>query len=89
MNAISVLNVVVEIPLAAHSSPNTEDMSGDKLWVEFNVVPGFLPEITGVAQEVMHLVRLLRINIQVIKRELYPAGLSVMRIEVHNHQNNV
>src|SRR5882724_13288252 len=56
--------VVVEILLAAHAPPQSEHMRGRALRVKHDVVMPAPPDVALLAQEVMHLVRLIGIEFQ-------------------------
>src|SRR4029077_3286912 len=76
--------VVVEILLAAHAPPESEHMRGRALRVKHDVVMPAPPDVALLAQEIMHLVRLLGIELQCVDVEVHPSGLRLVRVEVHH-----
>src|ERR1700733_3065947 len=83
------LDVIVEIMLGAQVPPQPEEVGWQALGVEHHVVARSAPLVGLVTQQVVHLVRTLGIELQRFKIEIDPAGLRMVRIEVHDHQNGV
>src|ERR1700716_4357576 len=81
--------VVVEILLAAHAPPQSEYVRWCAQRVEHDVVMPSPPDVTLVAQQIVHLVRLLGIECQRLDVEVDPPGLRLMRVEVHHGQDDV
>jgi hypothetical protein len=48
-----------------------------------------MPEVAGIAQEITDLVGLGGIEAQRPEGELNPAGLYVMRVQVHDHEHDI
>ena len=60
----TVLEVIVKIPFGAHPAPQPEDIGRGHFRIEFHVVAGSVPEKTGLAQEIVHLVGLAGVQAQ-------------------------
>src|ERR1700722_8502275 len=60
--SVQRLKIVVEILLVAHAPPQQKHMRGCALWIEHDVVEPAAPDITLLAQQIMHLGRLLGIE---------------------------
>ncbi len=56
------LHEVIEITLRADPAPQAKDVSWNNAGIKLHVVPRTVPEVSGVAQKVMHLIGLLRAN---------------------------
>ena len=54
----SRLHVVIEVVFGADAPAHAEDVGGTGLRIQFHVVARTVPEIAGVAQEIVRLVRL-------------------------------
>src|SRR6185437_3138279 len=76
--------VVVEIPFAAHAPPQSEYVGGRSLRVEHDVVVAAPPYIPLLAQQVVHLIGLVGIELQCGDVEVQLAGLPLMRVEIHH-----
>jgi hypothetical protein len=66
-----------------------KNMSGHGAWIKFNVVLRSLPQVARIAQQIMHLVRLMGGEPQPLQPEFYPAGVCMVGIEVHHHHDHV
>src|SRR5438094_2900135 len=82
-------HVVIEVPLSAHTTPEPENVGRNKLGVQFDVVASPLPQVAGIAEQVVRLVGLLRVEAEALERKICPARLDVVGIEVHDDQNDV
>src|SRR6185312_1006611 len=81
--------VVIEIPFAAHAPPQSEDVGGRSLRVEHDVVVAAPPYIPLIAQQIVHLIGLVGVELQCGDIEVQLAGLGPMRVEVHHRQNDI
>src|SRR5690348_8892147 len=83
------LHKVVKITFGLNAPANSEDLCGTDLWIQCHEVPFSLPEKAGVADQVVHLVRAVAGQSQVLKRDLHPARLRVVRIEIDDRQDDI
>src|SRR5688572_19569020 len=74
------------IEASVRSPVYTEDMRGKLVRIELDVVAPAGPLVLRAAEEVLHLVGFLRRDVE---SELDPAGLGVLRIEVHQDENQI
>jgi hypothetical protein len=47
-----------------------------------------MPEVSGIAQQIMDLKRLLRINPEMFQGEIDPPGMRIVWIQIHHHEND-
>src|SRR5580765_3319352 len=80
---------VVEVALAVDPAPQAEYVGGHRTGVEGDVVAGSVPEIASAAEEVVRLIRVGGIDPECLERNLHVAGLRVMGVEVHHHDQHV
>src|SRR5262245_22646673 len=71
-------HIIIEVVLGAHPPPHAEDRGRDAMGIELHIVARAVPEIARVGQEIVHLVGLMPIDPQLIKRQIDPAGLGVI-----------
>jgi hypothetical protein len=83
------LQKVVKIVFSADLFPDTEDMSRHHLGVQFNEIAPGMPKVACVAQQVVDLEGLIRVKSQFGERQIHPAGVGVMRIQIHHSQNDI
>src|SRR5262245_25361660 len=86
---IRILQEVVEISLRTQPSPYFEDMRRQYQRIQFDVVPGALPQVPRVGQQVVYLEGLLRGKLEIREGKLDPTRLFVTRVQIHNYENDV
>src|SRR5687768_8087194 len=86
---MKALQEIVEVALAAHARAQAQDMRRGPLRVEHHEVAGAVPQEALVGQQVVHLVRAVRGKAEHVEIELQPAGLGVVRVEVHHGEDRV
>jgi hypothetical protein len=74
------LHEVVEITFRADSTPQAKDMCGNHLGIKLHIVPVAVPQVACLAQKVMYLKSLLKVDSQRLKGELHPTGMFVVRV---------
>src|SRR5918993_5350838 len=84
-----VSHEIIEILFAPDAAADAEDMGGSRVRVKLDVISLAVPEKSGAAHEIMGLIRLARLELQRLDRNLHPAGLRVMRIEVHDDDDHI
>src|SRR5215470_19169652 len=77
----------VELLLARLTAANAEDVRGTAARIELDVVVPAVPQIAGVAQEIVNLEALAVGDAKRVEIEIGPARLAVFRIEVHDHEH--
>src|SRR5215469_8640654 len=80
---------VVEIPLAAHRMPHTQNVRRSGCRIEQYEVAGTAPKEMGSRQQVMRLKWPAGIEAKRCEIELQPAGLPVMGIEVGDDDDRI
>ena len=64
-------------------------MRGQTLRVQLDIVARSSPDIFRVGQQIVHLIGLARIEVQRVQRQIDHAGLSALRIQVHDHEDDI
>src|SRR5580698_922113 len=82
-------HVVVEIFLAAHPPTQPENVRRSAVWFEQYVIAPPAPQESLVAQQIMHLIRPIRSEIQRFDIQVYPAGLRRIRVQVDDRQYHI
>src|SRR5216684_6488644 len=80
---------IIEVALSPHQPPNAEDVRRHRLRIKLNVIVYPVPKITSIGKQIVHLIALLRIELERLYGQIDPARLSVMRIEVDHHYDDV
>src|SRR5205823_10025723 len=83
------LQEVLKIPLRANLSSNPENMGGDDFRVQLHVIPWAMPSVARAREELVDLVRAVRVEVQGVEVELDPAGLRIVRVDVDDGQDDV
>src|SRR5262249_57114791 len=80
---------VVEVWFGAQPPPDAEHVRGHHVRVERHEAARSGPEESRIAQQVVDLERLARIEPQLLQRDVHPAALGMVRIEGHDYQHLV
>ena len=80
---------VFEIGFRPELLSNAEDVGGHAVRVQLYVVARAIPHVAGARQEVVHLVRMVLVQAEFFKLQIHEAGVSVMRAEIHYHQDDI
>src|SRR5262245_116473 len=84
-----LLQEVVEISLRAQPAPEAEHVGRHDTRVQRDEAPWAVPEIPRVAQQVVHLEGLARVERELVERQLDPAALRMVWVEGDDHEHLV
>src|SRR5262245_52222030 len=74
---------VIEVLLAMHARQHAEDVCRNARRIELHEIACALPQVARAGQQVVHLVLRSRLYAERCEIELDPAGVRVVRIQVH------
>src|SRR5712671_123207 len=66
---------VVEVSFGAEPAAHAEDVCRNGRGIDRDEAPGPVPEVAGVAQEIVHLKRLARFEAELVEGDVDPAAL--------------
>src|SRR5207249_2537630 len=69
--------------------PYSQNMRRKLLWIQLNVIPRTLPNVASVRQQIVHRERKIRIDSELLERQLDKSRLGIVGIQVHNYQDQV
>src|SRR6266481_3110355 len=82
-------NKIVDAVFRTHAPPDTKDVGGQALRVELDVVARTSPDVAHVGQQIVHLIRLARVEVKSVQRQIDPCGLSPSWIQIHHYDDDV
>src|ERR1022692_1707837 len=88
VNTLSRFELLSKL-LTTRPTPNPKDVSRLNLRIELHIISPAMPNVTRVAQEVVHLIGIAFHRTKLVDRNVDIGVLFAMRIEVHDHENNV
>src|SRR5690242_7241699 len=83
------LRVVLEVLFARHPVAQPQDVRGDRVRIELDVVPLPLPHEARLRQEVVDGERFVLIDTELAERQMEYPRLGVVRIEVDDADDQV
>src|SRR5438105_6112424 len=81
--------VVLKVLFGPNTPSDPENMTGDHGGVQLHIVSRALPQIAGTAQEVVYLVGFVSGKPKLLKGNLNPSRMHMMRIQVDDDQNDI
>src|SRR3954462_2415581 len=80
---------VLKVLLGPDATSEPQDVPRHDVRIQLDVVARPMPEIAALTQQIVHLVGLQRIDTQGFQGQVYPAGLSMVRVEIDDGQDDV
>src|SRR5713101_3926361 len=84
-----LLHVIIKVSLRARAAAELEDVSRSTAGIQFHIITGPLPEVARIAEQFVHLIRLLGVESEDLEREVHPTGVGMVGVEVHHDQDHV
>ena len=75
--------------LAGQPPPDAKDMRRLDLWIQLHVISRPMPEITRIAQEVVHLINIRFHRAKIFQRDVNIRMLDALWIQIHHDQDDV
>src|ERR1044071_5702872 len=75
---------IVKIAFVADSPANPENMRGHGERVQFDIVAAPLPKVVRVIQQVVHVIRLLNIQLKKRHGQIHPSRLLMVGVQIHH-----
>ena len=69
------LQKIIKVPFTPNLFPHPKDLGRHHPGIELHVVPFSLPQVPGIAQQVVDLIRAIPFQSHLLQGELHPPGL--------------